>query len=104
MPLAMLEALASGVPVVASDIPGHRFIAGSVSACVLARPDASDLVPRIRDVLGWSVERRQAEAEAARAWVTEHGDLGAWAARIRRLYQQLVGAEAATSTAGTPGR
>jgi glycosyltransferase involved in cell wall biosynthesis len=90
MPLAMLEALASGVPVVASDIPGHRFIAGSVSACVLARADGADLATRIREVLGWSAERRRAETEAARAWVVEHADLRAWGAQIRRLYLELV--------------
>ena len=33
MPFSVAEALCSGVAVVASDLPGHRAVAGDVAAC-----------------------------------------------------------------------
>jgi glycosyltransferase involved in cell wall biosynthesis len=67
--LPVLEGLAVGVPVVASDLPVHREVAGD---CALyARvDDAAALSAAVREALGWSAEQREARAATARAQAT----------------------------------
>lgn len=66
--LPLLEGLSAGVPVVASDIPVHREVAGD---CAFFAPpdDARSLAAAILDVLGWSRDRRLVWSAAARARV-----------------------------------
>ena len=63
--LPVLEGLSGGVPVVASNIPVHREVAGD---CALYVPpdDADAIAAAILAVLGWDRERRDAWSAAAR--------------------------------------
>jgi glycosyltransferase involved in cell wall biosynthesis len=62
MPLAVLEAMALGVPVVASDIPAHRETLGEAS---------SALVPGTPEAFAAALEGLLADAEARRALAGE---------------------------------
>ncbi len=71
--MPVLEALATGIAVVASDIPVHREISGGHAHLVdLTGPDVADRVDRLRDALtAVSADRPTADVvRARRAWAT----------------------------------
>ncbi len=86
--LPVLEAMAAGAPVVASDIPAIREVAGD--AAVLVPPgDVEQWVGALEDVLG-SPSRRAVLAEAGR----RRAALFPWAntaAATLEIYKELVG-------------
>jgi glycosyltransferase involved in cell wall biosynthesis len=83
MPYAVAEAVSSGLPVVATDIPGHSSLAAAPSVRIAAaEPDA--LAEAVLDALNRDV----GEAQAGRRWAVENLDLGTWAERLFRLYDQ----------------
>lgn len=64
--LPVLEGLAAGVPVVASDLPVHREVAGDCALYAEA-DDAAALSAAVLEALGWKAEQRRARTAAARA-------------------------------------
>lgn len=80
-PLKIFEAMASGLPLVASDLPSLReLLTDGTDAWLVAPEDPNALVRGLRDALGNSVERaRRAARFAARA------DRHTWDARARRI-------------------
>ena len=86
MPFAMAEALASGVPVVATDIPGQTLIGRGVSACRLVGGEPQALAEATRELLRLPAEERA----AARAHVERTMGLGAWAERLAELYATIA--------------
>ncbi len=91
MPFATLEALAMGVPVVASDIPGHAFISDRVAACRITSLDAYSIASSIADVLNRNTTQRERETAEARRWIVEHMGLTSWAGTVMTLYRELLG-------------
>jgi glycosyltransferase involved in cell wall biosynthesis len=88
-PYAMLEALASGVPVVASDIPAHRLpVEGAVRIAPL-EPQA--LAVAATELLGRPADVIEAEATAARRWVEHERGLDHWTERVFGLYDAALG-------------
>ncbi len=91
-PQVVLEAMASGLPVIASDIPAHRDIVGHGETGWLVK-GADDLLAAL-DALG-ADDVNRAAGEAARRWVREH--IGTWhdcAARYVAAYRDLLEKEA----------
>ena len=86
MPFAMAEALSSGVPVAATDIPGQALIGKGVEACRLVAGEPEELAPAVRELLGVGPE--------ARAAAHEHIDrtmgLRPWAERLADLYATIA--------------
>jgi glycosyltransferase involved in cell wall biosynthesis len=91
MPYSVAEALASGTAVVASDIPGQRFICEGIRGCRLTALDESELAGALGDALDRDLEAAAAEAAEARAWVVENMDLRVWADALLERYEALVG-------------
>ncbi len=89
MPFSILEALASGVPVAASDIPGQVAIADGLGACRVTPLDAHALAGAIESLLDRGPETVERDATEAAARVRAEYDLGPWAARLLDLYREI---------------
>lgn len=87
--LPVVEGLASGAPVVASDIPVHREVAGDLALFALA-DDAPSLAAAILDVLGWDRDRRFARSVVARARAARLASSDPVAEHIE-VYRRLAG-------------
>jgi glycosyltransferase involved in cell wall biosynthesis len=96
MPFAMLEALASGVPVAASDIPGQAVMGRGLGACRLTPLDPIALAAAIGALLDRGPAEAARDAAAARERVRAQLDLEPWAERLAALYERL-GRQTSTS-------
>ncbi len=67
LPVSLQEALASGLPVVATDVPGCREIAGEGGHCLLVAPREFAPLAEAMRILAESPELRRAKGKAARA-------------------------------------
>jgi glycosyltransferase involved in cell wall biosynthesis len=91
MPFAVLEALAAGVPVLATDIPGQAAVLRGRAGCRLVRAgDAGQLADAALALLGESPSRRAENALADRAWVRREADIRPWARRMVDRYERLA--------------
>lgn len=96
MPFAILEALASSVPVVASDIPGQAAIAHGLGACRLTPLDAPSLAGAIQSLLDREPEVAARDAVEAAGRVRTEYDLAPWAVRLLDLYEEILPASSSS--------
>ena len=83
-PTVLLEAMAAGLPVVASRVGGIPEITDEV---LVPPGDPEALANAIRDLLA-NDERRQAMGEAARKRARERFSTAAWIARLEEIYDE----------------
>jgi glycosyltransferase involved in cell wall biosynthesis len=95
MPFSIVESLASGVPVVASDLPGHRFLADHTAACRIVSQDPADIAATIRAMLERPEEQVVSDGLEGRAWIEENLSLDATAAQMVDSYLEALGASEA---------
>jgi glycosyltransferase involved in cell wall biosynthesis len=86
MPWSIIESLATGTAVVASDIPGQRWIGDRVDACRIVPLEAGSIAAGVESLLDRPPEQAAAEAEAARARIVETMDVRVWAERMHERY------------------
>ena len=86
MPFSLLEAFCSGTPVVATDIPGHRYVA-ELAACRIADPSAGALADAVEATLARTPETARAEAEEGRSWVADRLGLERFSQRVLGIYE-----------------
>ena len=89
--MALLEAQAAGLPLVAGDRPGVRQIVGDGETALLAPTDDADAFAAALAALLDAPERRRAMSAAALARVRREHDLPA---AVRRLDAVVTGAAA----------
>jgi glycosyltransferase involved in cell wall biosynthesis len=90
MPFTVMESLCSGTPVVASDLPGHRYLGDQLEACTIVPRDAGRLAAAVAEFLDMEDEQRARICAAARDWIVEHLDVHAAAARLVDDYEQAA--------------
>jgi glycosyltransferase involved in cell wall biosynthesis len=89
-PFAVAEALACGLPVVASPLPGHDLIAEATEACRIAALDSSSFADAIAATLTLPAADRSRQRSTAREWVVEEMDILAWSERMLERYDQAL--------------
>jgi glycosyltransferase involved in cell wall biosynthesis len=91
MSIGMLEAMASGRSVVASDVGGAQEALGGESGAVVPPEDAAALAQAIDDRLR-DPARAAAEGRAARERVERFHDLRTTTGALAALYEELLAA------------
>jgi glycosyltransferase involved in cell wall biosynthesis len=89
MPFAVLEALVSGLPVAASDIPGQAALGQGLAACRLVPLDPFALADAIAILLDRDEATAAAATEEGILRVREEYDLVPWAQRLLDVYDEL---------------
>lgn len=90
MTYAVAEALCSGIPVVASDIPGQAAIAPEHGARRLTPFDSGSIAAAVESLLARDPAESKADAAAGRRWVLEHMDLPGWSAGVVERYERAL--------------
>lgn len=93
MPFSMIEALATGLSVVASDIPGQALIGQDVAACRLVSVDAREVASAVSDQLDLA-DQGFADVENTRRLLGQKVDLAAWAQTVLGLYVAAIDSRA----------
>lgn len=88
-PLAVTEAMASGVPAVVTDLGDCRWLVGDTGAVVPPK-DTEALAEALRIMLDLTPCELQQRGETARARVAEHFSLRQYVARHQELYRQIT--------------
>jgi glycosyltransferase involved in cell wall biosynthesis len=102
MPFTVMEALSSGVPVVASDLPGHRYLGDELDACTITKRDAREIAAAIAAFLDMDPGERARQRAVARSWIEDHLDVRAAARRLVDAYEQTI--QATDGHVGNGGR
>jgi glycosyltransferase involved in cell wall biosynthesis len=89
-PFAVAEALASGLPVVASPIPGHEMIADATMGCRIAPLDAASFSDAIGEALTRAAADRERLRLAARDWAVDEMDIASWSERMLARYDRAL--------------
>lgn len=91
MPVAVLEAMAAGLPLVLSDIPPHREIADALPGVRFAEVgDVDGFARDIRDLASLSSEERSRVAARLRDHVADNFSLDAYLSAYEDLYLSLA--------------
>jgi glycosyltransferase involved in cell wall biosynthesis len=91
-PFAVAEALACGLPVVATEIPGHAELALRAGNVRLALREPDEVAAAVRSALATDARLAEDMGARARARVSEQLDLDAWSERLVGLYERALSA------------
>ncbi|HTP26777.1 MAG TPA: glycosyltransferase family 4 protein [Anaeromyxobacteraceae bacterium] len=89
-PYALGEAVANGMPILASHIPGCEWVREIEGARFVPPGDAVSLARALREAIRLSPERRAHIRRAQRAYAAEHLSLSAWAQRVAGVYRESL--------------
>jgi glycosyltransferase involved in cell wall biosynthesis/GT2 family glycosyltransferase len=102
MPNVVLEAMAAGVPVLATAVGGVAEIAGPAQAVrLIPAGQPEQMAVALQPLLG-DAGQRQALGAAGKRRIAEAYSLEHQRACLRRLYEEMTGGPARTATSGSP--
>jgi glycosyltransferase involved in cell wall biosynthesis len=96
LPLAPLEAMAAGVAVVATDVPGHRDVVVRGETGLLVPPEDGAALAEAIASLATDPARRRKLGEAGRQRVLEHFAIESMVTRTANVYRRALGMPART--------
>ncbi len=88
-PYTVGEAMAAGLPVIATDIPGVKAVSASDGVMLTSFADGS-LAGRMTQLLTSEPDRRRLWGEANRNFILENYSVEQWAERVMRVYAGLL--------------
>ncbi|MFL5263188.1 MAG: glycosyltransferase family 4 protein, partial [Anaeromyxobacteraceae bacterium] len=94
-PYALGEALANGLPVVVSDIPGVEWAHELAGARFFPSGDGAALAAKLAEVARWSAAERGRRGAASRRYAERELSVATWAERVARLYRAALGTRSA---------
>jgi D-inositol-3-phosphate glycosyltransferase len=99
-PYSVLEAVSSGVPVVASEIPGHTDIGHGMPGVRLVPLEPGAVRDATAALLDRSAEAAARDSQAGRAWMRRNRDLGRWSEELVERYEAALSERPAPATGG----
>jgi glycosyltransferase involved in cell wall biosynthesis len=91
LPVAVMEAMAAGLPVILSDIPPHREVADGLDVVPLVPPgDVAGFAREITRIRALPAEERLEIGKACRAWVLERFTLQGMHEGYDHVYRELI--------------
>src|SRR5262249_27433229 len=97
LPLAPLEAMSASLPIVATDVPGHRDVIVRSHTGILVPPEDSAALAEAIAALAADPARRRRMGEAGRRRVLEHFSIETMVGRVAEVYERVVDAGRASS-------
>ena len=91
-PYSVMEALSSGTPVVASDIPGHAMMGAGIGSCVITPHDPAAIAAAVEGLVERDTHEIAADALGAHLWMRENLHLPRWSAGLVERYEHALGA------------
>ena len=86
-----MEALSSGKPVVASDIPGHSAMGAGIASCVITPHDPAAVAAATQRLLDRDSHEVAADALTGHLWMRDKLHLPKWSAGLVDRYEQALG-------------
>ncbi|MBV8430039.1 MAG: glycosyltransferase, partial [Solirubrobacterales bacterium] len=90
-PIKMFEFMAAGLPLIYSDLPGHREIAGTVGAGIPVDPQRPEQIANAIEQLSSSPGLSQRLGEAGRLAVRERLNWDMERVKLLDLYREILG-------------
>ena len=89
-PYSVMEALSSGTPVVASDIPGHAAMSAGIASCPITPHDAAAIADAAQELIDREPHEVSADGLAAHLWMRENLHLPRWSAGLLDRYEHAL--------------
>ena len=90
-PFAVIEAILSGLPVAATDLPGHRAVCGDLDSCRISDRTPAGMANAIASLLDRDPAAAAAERSGSRELVAARFDLAGWTERMFVRYEEALG-------------
>jgi len=101
-PYSVMEALASGTPVIASEIPGHATIGAGIESCVITPDDPAAIAAAAERLLDREPHQVAADALGGHLWLRDNLHLPRWSAGLVDRYERALGVTDETAAEPVP--
>jgi glycosyltransferase involved in cell wall biosynthesis len=89
-PYSVMEALSSGTPVVASDIPGHEAMGAGIASCVITPHDPAAIAAATQQLLDRDPHEVAADGLVAHLWMRDNLHLPRWSTGLVDRYEHAL--------------